>query len=104
MARFQKALNTASHHLKSAFRRDNAPSSTLRRKASSLSVSEEDISRYVPGGFHPVLIGDAFDNGKYDNGKYRVLSKLGYGVYSTVWLAYNTQCVYSMALHDLIES
>jgi serine/threonine-protein kinase SRPK3 len=29
-----------------------------------------------------VRIGDVFNNGKY-----RVLRKLGYGIYSTVWLA-----------------
>lgn len=44
--------------------------------------SEESISRYCHGGYHPVRIGDVFDNGKY-----RIVSKLGYGVYSTVWLA-----------------
>jgi hypothetical protein len=37
---------------------------------------------YCAGGYHPVRIGDVFNGGKY-----RVLRKLGYGVYSTVWLA-----------------
>lgn len=46
------------------------------------AFSEEDFTRYCPGGYHPVRIGDVFSNGKY-----RVLRKLGYGVYSTVWLA-----------------
>ncbi|KAF3769136.1 kinase-like protein [Cryphonectria parasitica EP155] len=39
---------------------------------------------YKPGGFHPVYIGDIY------NGKYTVLSKLGYGLYSTVWLVRDT--------------
>ena len=41
---------------------------------------EEGRAAYYPGGFHPVYIGDLF------NGRYEVLNKIGYGVYSTVWL------------------
>ena len=44
----------------------------------------EHISRYQPGGYHPVVIGDVFQD------KYRVLNKLGNGVYATVWLVENT--------------
>jgi len=40
---------------------------------------EED---YRPGGYHPVLLGDIFNNGQY-----KVIRKLGDGSYSTVWLA-----------------
>ncbi|KIH93550.1 protein kinase domain-containing protein [Sporothrix brasiliensis 5110] len=59
-------------------------------------MSEENIARYASGGFHPVRIGD-----KFDNGKYRVLRKLGFGVYSTVWLAHNTQTKQIVALKIL---
>ncbi|KAH6692402.1 kinase-like domain-containing protein [Plectosphaerella plurivora] len=41
---------------------------------------EEGSENYGPGGHHPVFIGDVF------NGRYQVLSKLGYGMFSTVWL------------------
>lgn len=45
---------------------------------------EEDIEEgrgaYQVGGFHPVYIGDLY------HGRYEVLSKIGYGIYSTVWL------------------
>ncbi|KAK1757819.1 serine-threonineeeee protein kinase [Echria macrotheca] len=48
------------------------------------SITESDIEEgrasYKPGGFHPVYIGDTYAD------KYKVLSKIGYGVYSTVWL------------------
>ncbi|KAH7308980.1 serine/threonine protein kinase [Stachybotrys elegans] len=44
---------------------------------------EEGSKSYGPGGFHPVYVGDIY------NGQYEVLNKLGYGVYSTVWLARN---------------
>ena len=40
----------------------------------------EDSSGYVPGGYHPVHIGDIYHE------RYRVIHKLGYGAYSTVWL------------------
>ncbi|OBT69953.1 hypothetical protein VE03_00494 [Pseudogymnoascus sp. 23342-1-I1] len=40
---------------------------------------------YRPGGFHPVYIGDVYHD------KYKVLNKIGYGVYSTVWLARDLQ-------------
>ena len=41
----------------------------------------ESLDRYRPGGYHPVHIGDVYDE------KYRVLHKLGYGSHSTVWFA-----------------
>ncbi|KAK6083887.1 serine/threonine protein kinase [Seiridium cupressi] len=41
---------------------------------------EEGSGAYKPGHFHPVYIGDIF------NERYLVLNKLGYGLYSTVWL------------------
>mmetsp|Transcript_23026 Transcript_23026/g.74079 ORF Transcript_23026/g.74079 Transcript_23026/m.74079 type:complete len:563 (-) Transcript_23026:340-2028(-) len=42
----------------------------------------EPTEDYVVGGYHRVMIGDIYDN------RYRVVKKLGWGVYSTVW-----QCV-----------
>ncbi|KAI8620860.1 kinase-like domain-containing protein [Chytriomyces sp. MP71] len=43
---------------------------------------EEDSADYVKGGYHPVSIGD-----EYALGRYRVVRKLGWGHFSTVWLA-----------------
>ena len=45
----------------------------------------EDLGNYKEGGFHPVEIGDIFNN-KYNN-KYQIINNLGHGSYSTVWLA-----------------
>ena len=41
----------------------------------------ERLERYRPGGFHPITIGDHLC------GRYRIVHKLGFGSYSTVWLA-----------------
>ncbi|KAJ9223810.1 hypothetical protein DTO169C6_3924 [Paecilomyces variotii] len=48
----------------------------------NLLYTEEKLSRYRPGGYHPVCLGDTFKNGRYT-----VYHKLGWGGYSTVWLA-----------------
>ena len=40
----------------------------------------EYIGHYRRGGYHPIRIGDVIHN------RYRVINKLGYGAYSTVWL------------------
>ncbi|TKA65067.1 hypothetical protein B0A49_10666 [Cryomyces minteri] len=45
-------------------------------------VPEESLYRYRPGGYHPVHLGDFLSNGRYE-----VVHKLGFGGYSTVWLA-----------------
>ena len=42
----------------------------------------EDVECYVPGGFHPILLGDILKDGRY-----RIVHKLGFGSFSTVWLA-----------------
>ena len=43
---------------------------------------EEDLEDYCKGGYHPVEPGQA-----YKNGRYIVVRKLGWGHFSTVWLA-----------------
>jgi serine/threonine-protein kinase SRPK3 len=40
------------------------------------------VNLYYPGGLHPVYIGD-----KFIDERYQVLYKLGFGNWSTVWLA-----------------
>ncbi|KAL4910543.1 kinase-like domain-containing protein [Aspergillus multicolor] len=41
----------------------------------------EPIEEYRPGGYHPVHLGDVIKN------TYKIIGKLGYGRFSTVWLA-----------------
>ncbi|KAJ8103489.1 kinase-like domain-containing protein [Lipomyces tetrasporus] len=56
------------------------PSSYLFQPSSLDNI--EQIENYRSGGFHPVSIGD-----RLSRGRYRVLHKLGFGGFSTVWLA-----------------
>ncbi|XP_065868306.1 uncharacterized protein [Euphorbia lathyris] len=55
-------------------------------EASDYSSEDEGTEGYRRGGYHVVRIGDRFKNGRYV-----VQSKLGWGHFSTVWLAWDTQ-------------
>ncbi|KZT58237.1 kinase-like protein [Calocera cornea HHB12733] len=59
-----------------------ATTSESQQKRQSWYESEEALDRYCEGGYHPVTIGDEFKDGRYT-----VLRKLGWGRYSTIWLA-----------------
>ncbi|KAL4807908.1 kinase-like domain-containing protein [Aspergillus unguis] len=48
----------------------------------NLLYTQEALSKYRPGGYHPVTLGDTFENGRY-----QIHHKLGWGGFSTVWLA-----------------
>ncbi|GAA96319.1 uncharacterized protein L969DRAFT_95417 [Mixia osmundae IAM 14324] len=66
----------------------HSPASAVMSNAESTSVGsvftddEEKMSDYEKGGYHPVYIGETFSNGRYV-----VVRKLGFGHFSTVWLA-----------------
>ncbi|KAF7316511.1 Protein kinase [Mycena indigotica] len=49
-------------------------------------MSAENPHHYEPQGFHPVHLGDTFNNGRYT-----VLHKLGHGASSTIWLVHDKQ-------------
>ncbi|XP_060191741.1 uncharacterized protein LOC132621475 isoform X1 [Lycium barbarum] len=53
--------------------------------SSSASEDEEGFDSYRKGGYHAVRIGDSFSAGRYIAQR-----KLGWGEFSTVWLAYDT--------------
>ncbi|KAM3285611.1 SRSF protein kinase 1 isoform X1 [Capsicum chacoense] len=57
--------------------------------SSSSSASEEEdegFDSYRKGGYHAVRVGDSFSGGRYIAQR-----KLGWGEFSTVWLAYDTR-------------
>lgn len=57
-------------------------SSSSPEDAAENTADEEDSEDYCKGGYHPVTIGE-----KFNNGKYTVVRKLGWGHFSTVWLS-----------------
>ncbi|KAJ6927632.1 SRSF protein kinase 2-like [Populus alba x Populus x berolinensis] len=57
-----------------------------RSEESDYTSEDEGTEDYRRGGYHAVRIGDAFKNGRYV-----VQSKLGWGHFSTVWLAWDIQ-------------
>ena len=50
----------------------------------SSATCEEGHNAYRPGGYHPVRIGEVYNN------RYEIQRKLGWGHFSTVWLAVDT--------------
>ncbi|KAL0431020.1 UNVERIFIED_CONTAM: SRSF protein kinase [Sesamum radiatum] len=54
--------------------------------SSGSEEEDEGLDSYRKGGYHAVKIGDSFASGRYVAQK-----KLGWGEFSTVWLAYDTQ-------------
>lgn len=72
------------------------PSTTLPERESEWRFHDtgypsEWVEQYRPGWFHPIDLGDIFKDGQY-----RVIRKLGYGSFSTVWLARDTLWVTSL--------
>ncbi|GKU93939.1 hypothetical protein SLEP1_g7490 [Rubroshorea leprosula] len=57
-----------------------------RCEVSDYSSEDEGTEEYRRGGYHAVRIGDTFKNDRYV-----VQSKLGWGHFSTVWLAWDNQ-------------
>ena len=84
----------AVHHLRTivVWRKRSSSATSSKSKVVDMEAQKE----YRVGGFHPVELGDVL------NARYRVLRKLGYGCYSTVWLAEDHQYFFPLKIH-LIE-
>ncbi|EFR03997.1 serine/threonine protein kinase [Nannizzia gypsea CBS 118893] len=54
----------------------------------------ESLSQYQPGGYHPVIVGDMVHD------RYRIVDKLGFGGYATIWLARDSQLEYTRSEWD----
>ena len=67
-----------------AFAADGAEAEDAAAEEDESDEDLEDMKDYKKGGYHPVVIGESFSEGRYN-----VLSKLGWGHFSTVWLAWD---------------
>lgn len=68
-------------------------SETSEEDPAETTADEEDSEDYCKGGYHPVHVGET-----YNNGKYVVVRKLGWGHFSTVWLSRDTSTGRHVAL------
>ncbi|CAG8121190.1 unnamed protein product [Penicillium salamii] len=66
------------------------------REFKTITLPCEWVEDYRPGGYHPVVLGDVFN-------QYKVIRKLGEGSYSTVWLAHDMNNNRYVALKILVS-
>jgi serine/threonine-protein kinase SRPK3 len=65
------------------------PESSFKLVPPSKLIEEETLDSYTPESFFPVQIGAVY------HPKFQIVTKLGYGKTSTVWLARNLEYVIS---------
>ncbi|PSR82141.1 putative serine protein kinase [Coniella lustricola] len=63
-----------------------------------LTAPCEWVEAYRPGGYHPVVLGDVFNDGQY-----KIVRKLGDGSFSTVWLVRDSKNNRYVALKILVS-
>ncbi|KAG6179774.1 hypothetical protein E4U36_005349 [Claviceps purpurea] len=86
------ARNRVSRRFVAPSQQPSPPKPVPRRQVLEEEVFEQD------GHYHPVSLGDTFDSGRYS-----ILRKIGYGRYSTVWLARDLKCQRYVALKMLTK-
>lgn len=59
----------------------------------NLLYTQESLPRYRPGGYHPVALGDTLSGGRY-----KIHHKLGWGGFSTVWLASDREYIVLLSI------
>ncbi|KAL2061510.1 hypothetical protein VTL71DRAFT_6887 [Oculimacula yallundae] len=73
------------------------PSDASQHRFYPTGTATEWAEEYRPGRFHPVQFGDLFKDGRY-----KVIRKMGYGSFSTVWLAVDKELARYVALKVLV--
>jgi serine/threonine-protein kinase SRPK3 len=86
LSHYRVSVTSPLSHQKAAYgiplSRSGSSSSAEEQEA---TADEEDSEDYCKGGYHPVHVGET-----YNNGRYVVVRKLGWGHFSTVWLSRDT--------------
>jgi len=84
--RSTQSQNSPLNHQKGVYGQDlhqsPSDSETSGDEVAETTADEEDSEDYCKGGYHPVQVGE-----QYKDGKYTIVRKLGWGHFSTVWLA-----------------
>jgi hypothetical protein len=88
--RFQVAILSATKSRKvfsaallgSLARANRRSISGMTHRTYQCDIDAEPLHRYRFGGYHPVKLGDLFQNGRY-----KIIHKAGWGGYSTTWAA-----------------
>ena len=75
---------------------EHYPKESVAKRTGALycEVDAEPLERYRKGGYHPTHLGDTFKDGRY-----KIIHKLGWGGYATVWLARDFMLAYTDAIH-----
>ncbi|KAF4475808.1 CMGC SRPK kinase [Fusarium agapanthi] len=74
------------------------PTAPFKRRLKNFVSPGENPALYRPGGYHPVNLGDVFNDGQY-----KVIRKLGEGCFSIVWLAHDLMNSRYVALKILVS-
>jgi len=82
LRRYPKAVVPTTRRLHSGNLLMSSGSSAKRHLVYRWQDDVENLEAYRSGGYHPIQLGDELSNERY-----HVIHKLGYGTFSTVWLA-----------------
>ena len=62
-------------------------------------IPAESLTEYGDGGLYPIYINDRFQDGRY-----QILNKLGFGGYSTVWAAQDHQYASCPFFFEIVDT
>lgn len=94
----QRGVRIQLSHSSSTANNDSHSHSQAPRHVYVPEYGVEDLEEYRVGGYHPTVLGDHFRDGRYE-----VVHKLGFGGFSTIWLARDKHMQRYVALKILVS-